>query len=119
MHLPSLPCFPSLHWFFCTCHRSVFSTGKCIFCAWFVMDVTSLVEMSISPAAFSGFWVPRGENEWGYQPAAPGSLPREFSEHLQKGTSVPLSRRYVLVPSLFPAFSFIKDDPGRGHLIIH
>lgn len=45
-------------------------------------------EINISPAAFSGFWVLRGDNEWGFQPTAPGSLTREFREHLQKCTSV-------------------------------
>ena len=53
-YLPSLACFLSLHCSLCTRHRNAFSTGKCIFCARFVMHVTSLVKMNISPAAFSG-----------------------------------------------------------------
>lgn len=90
-------------------HPSPFSTGKCIFCAQLVMHMTSSVETSISPAAFSGFWVSSGNNAQGFQPAAIESPPRSTCRNA-KCTSVLQSRSHVLVPSRFPAFSFIKDD---------
>lgn len=66
----------------CLFHREMhFLCPDCDAC-----DIFS--EINVSPAAFSGFWEPRGDNEWGFQPTAPGSLTREFREHLQKCTSV-------------------------------
>lgn len=51
-----------------------------------MLRVTFSVKANIFPAAFSGFWVPDGVNEGGFNP---GLLTEEPGKRLQKCTSVP------------------------------